>query len=143
MIPLSGIERRWAHTALVTIFPSGIHPRVRGADVIDGGAALERVCQEVPARVAVGLRVAVWLFAFAPLLVLRRLRTLPSLDAGERERAVLGLLSNRVYFVRQLALLLKAFGALIFVAAAGVRESIVARSELVRLGLPKEVRHVA
>jgi hypothetical protein len=143
MIPLSQTERQWAHTALTTIFPSGAHPRVRGADVIDGGAALEGVCQQVPARVALGLRIAVWLFAMSPMIVLLRPRTLRSLDAATRERVVLGLLSSRVYVVRQLALLLKAFGALLFIAADGVREGIVRRDQLLHLGVSKEARHVA
>ena len=143
MIPLTNTERRWAQTALVTIFPSGAHPRVPGADVIDGGEALEGVCQRVPARVALGLRVAVWIFAISPLLVLRRFRTLSSLDPRAREEAVLGLLSYRVYFVRQLALLLKAFGALLYISARGVREKIVGREPVVQLRPSKEARHVA
>jgi hypothetical protein len=143
MIPLTNTERRWAQTALVTIFPSGVHPRVQGADVIDGGQALEGVCQRVPARVALGLRAAVWIFALSPLLVLRRFRTLSSLDPAKREQVVLELLSYRVYFVRQLALLLKAFGALLFIAARGVREGIVRREPVVQLRPSKEARHVA
>jgi hypothetical protein len=143
MIPLTRVERRWAHDALVTIFPSGAHPAVRGADVIDGGASLEEVCQRVPVRVAFGLRAAVWIFALAPFFVLFRLHTLGGLDPALRERVVLALLSSRVYVVRQLALLLKAFGALMFIAAAGVREGIVQRDRLVHLGLAKEARHVA
>ena len=133
MIPLTSIERRWTQVALTSIFPSGVAPHVRGADVIDNGAALEDVCRRVPARVALGLRAAVWIFAFGPLLVLHRLRTLAGLDEKARERVVLALLTHRIYVVRQLALLLKAFGALMFVAAAGVREGIVHPESLVRL----------
>lgn len=144
MIALTGIERDWAHTALTTIFPSDVHPRVRGADVIDCGAALEAVCRSVPARVALGLRLAVWLLAFSPLLLMVRFTTLPHLDAEAREKVVLRLLSSKIYFVRQLALLLKAFGALMFVAAPGVREGIVARDSGIVIGLgKKEARHVA
>jgi hypothetical protein len=77
------------------------------------------------------------------MIVLLRPRTLRSLDAATRERVVLGLLSSRVYVVRQLALLLKAFGALLFIAADGVREGIVRRDQLLHLGVSKEARHVA
>jgi len=147
MMPLTTIEKRWARVALETMFPS--QENVRGADAMDSGEALEGICQTVPARVALGLRAAVWLVALAPLLVAFRLRTLASTASGEREKLVLAMLSHRAYFVRQLALLLKAFGALMFVAAPGVRESIVApaslpRAPLVKIGTKKmEARHVA
>ncbi len=46
--------------------------------------------------------------------------------------------------MRQLTLLLKAFGALMFVSAPGVREKIVGREPLVTLGRKgMEARHVA
>ena len=114
-----------------------------GADAIDGGALLDDVCRALPARVALGLRASVWLIALAPLFVVFRLRTIVGLDDGAREKVVLALLSSRFYFVRQLTLLLKAFGALIFVAAPGVRKSIVGRESLVRLGRKEEAFHAA
>lgn len=140
---LTKLERSWARAALGTMFPSGAHPGVPGADVIDGGESLDEVCRTVPARVALGLRAAVWILALAPLVVLFRLRTLAGLEPASRERVVLALLSSRVYVVRQLTLLLKAFGALIFVAAPGVREAIVGRESLVRLGRKEEAHHAA
>ena len=140
---LTKLERSWARAALATMFPSGAHPGVPGADVIDGGESLDEVCRTVPARVALGLRAAVWILALAPLVVLFRLRTLAGLEPASRERVVLALLSSRVYVVRQLTLLLKAFGALIFVAAPGVREAIVGRESLVRLGRKEEAHHAA
>ena len=139
---MTNLERNWARAALATMFPSGAHPNVPGADKVDGGASLEDVCRTVPPRVALGLRAAVWLVALAPLFVVFRLRTLPGLESDVRERVVLALLSSRLYVVRQLTLLLKAFGALIFVAAPGVRASIVGGSvsheSLVRLGRKKK-----
>ncbi len=145
MIALTTVERAWATSALTTIYPAGAHPRVRGADVIDIGASLEEVLKNAPVRVAFGLRMAVWLFAFAPLYFLR-FRTLPHVDAAGRERMVLALLSSRVYVIRQLAVLLKAFGALMFIRSGGVREAIIKREPVVQIGLgrkEKEERHVA
>jgi len=140
---LTNLERSWARAALATMFPSGADPRVPGADAIDGGASLDEVCRAVPARVALGIRAAVWIVTLAPVFVLFRLRTLAGLDAAAREKVVLALLSSRNYFVRQLTLLLKAFGALIFVAAPGVRRSIVGREPLVRLGRKEGAYHAA
>jgi hypothetical protein len=138
---LTKIERGWARVVLGTMFPSGVHPRVPGADVIDGGEALDDVVRTVPPRVALGLRAALFLLVFAPIAFLK-FRTLPGLPPAMRETVVLTLLSSRIYFVRQLATLLKAFGALMFIAAPGVREKIVGRESLLKLGR-KEVRHVA
>lgn len=138
---LTKIERGWARVVLGTMFPSGVHPRVPGADVIDGGAALDDVVRTVPARVGLGLRVALLLLVLAPIALLK-FRTLPGLTPEAREAVVLSLLSSRVYFVRQLTLLLKAFGALMFVAAPGVREKIIGREPLLKLGR-KESSHVA
>ncbi len=139
---LTKMERNWARVVFETMFPS-IDARVPGADSMDTGAALDDVCRTVPSRVALGLRVALWIVVLAPLALLK-VRTLPGLDAATRESVVLTLLSSRLYFVRQLTLLLKAFGALMFVSAPGVREKIVGREPLVRLGRKElEARHVA
>lgn len=139
---LTNLERTWARVALETMFPSSAQG-IPGVDVIDGGASLDEACRDVPARVALGLRASVWLVTFAPIFVLFRFRTLPGLDDVTREKVVLSLLSNRVYVVRQLTLLLKAFGALLFVSAPGVRECIVAREPLVHIGRKEEVLDVA
>jgi hypothetical protein len=139
---LTKIERGWARVVFGTMFPT-VDPRVPGADSVDTGAALEDVCQTVPSRVALGLRVALLMIILAPL-ALWKFRTLPGLDAATRERVVLTLLSSKLYFVRQLTLLLKAFGALMFVSAPGVRAKIVGRESLVRLGRKEvEARDVA
>ncbi len=151
MMPLTTIERGWARVALETMFPSGVtlegDTRVRGADAIDSGDALEDVCQTVPARVALGLRAAVWLVTLSPLLIAFRFSTLGALAQDDREKIILAMLSHRSYLLRQLALLLKAFGALMFVSAPGVREAIVRREgpSLVKIGTMKklEARHVA
>lgn len=139
---LTKMERSWARVVFGAMFPS-VDPRVPGADSMDAGAALQGVCETVPLRVALGIRIALWLVVLAPLVHFK-FRTLPGLDAGTREAVVLTLLSSRFYFVRQLTLLLKAFGALMFVAAPGVRAKIVGRESLVRLGRNQmEARHVA
>ena len=140
---LTKLERSWARVVFGTMFPSNVHPSVPGADSVDAGESLDQVCRTVPKRVALGLRVALLLLVLAPLAFFK-FRTLPGLDPAARESIVLALLSSRFYFVRQLALLLKAFGALMFVAAPGVREKIAGRESLLRLGRKEvEARHVA
>ena len=140
---LTKLERNWARVVFGTMFPSNVDPRIPGADALDAGEKFDDVCRTVPGRVALGLRVALWLLVLAPLAFFK-FRTLGGLDPASRESIVLALLSSRVYFVRQLALLLKAFGALMFVSAPGVREKIVGRESLLKLGRKEvEARHVA
>ncbi len=131
---LTRVERRWARAAITAMFPSNADPRVPdGAEIVDIDGCLDETCRQVPGRVALGLRAAVWLLAFAPLFVLGKLRTIGGLQPADRERVVVRLLSSPVYVVRQLVLLLKAFGALFLFTAPGVREKVVRPAE--RAGL--------
>lgn len=138
---LTRVEEGWARAALGAMFPGGAHPRLpHGAEAVDTVARFNEICESVPARVAFGLRAALWMIALAPVVVLLRLRTIAGLDAPAREKVVCALLASRVYLVRQLTLLLKAFGALFFVSSPEVRAAIVGDAPaLVTLG-KKEVR---
>jgi hypothetical protein len=133
---LTKLERNWARVVLETMFPSTA--RVPGAEAIDAGESLDEVVRTVPTRVGLGLRAALLLLVLAPLAFFK-FRTLSGLDSEAREHVVLALLGSRIYVVRQLTLLLKAFGALMFIAAPTVRDKIVRPERLVKL----EVRHVA
>lgn len=141
MRALTSMEAAWARAVFGAMFPANAHPRLpHGADAVDVVACFNDVCKSVPARVVVGLRAALWIIALAPIVVLLRLRTIAGLDEDAREKVVLTLLSSRFYFVRQLTLLLKAFGALFFVSSPEVRAAIVGQAPaLVTLGT-KEVR---
>jgi len=142
MRSLTRVEGRWARAAFGAMFPAGAHPRLpHGADAVDMVAIFDQVAQDVPARVVLGLRAALWMIALAPIVLLLRMRTIVGLDDAAREQVVCRLLSSRWYAVRQLTLLLKAFGALFFVSSPEVRAAIVGDDQpaLVTLG-KKEVR---
>ncbi len=138
---LTRIEEGWARAVFGAMFPAGAHPRLpHGADAADVAGSFNEVLERVPGRVSFGLRAALWLIALAPIFVVARLRTIAGLDEGAREKVVLTLLYSRFYYVRQLTLLLKAFGALFFVSSPEVRAAIVSEEPaLVSLG-KKEVR---
>ena len=122
-------ELRWARAAFETIFPENATARLpMGIARLDVEGFLSDVRARSPLDAALGLRIAIWIVALAPIVVLRRFATIASLSRPERERVMRALLASPVYGVRQLVLLLKAIGALLYAGAAPVRTSILSSS---------------
>jgi hypothetical protein len=123
---LTRTENRWAEAAFGAIFPSNAHPELRTGIVdLDVPTFLTDLRSRVPYRSALGLRLAIWMVAFAPLFVLGRFRTITGLDPKAREALVGALLVSSIYPVRQLLILLKAIGALLYGRAASVRAVMI------------------
>ena len=141
---LMKFERGWAQAAFEGLFPSNVDARIPvGARDADMVGLFEDARLAVPPRVALGLRVALWIVALAPLFTIGKLVTIGGLHGLDRERVLLALLASPFYFVRQLTMLLKAFGALFFLSVPGVREAIVGapNPQLMTLGMKKESSH--
>lgn len=141
---LMKFEHQWAEVVFDGMFPAKADARIpMGARDADMVGLFEEARNMVPARVALGLRLALWLVAMAPLFTIGKLVTIGGLADADRERVLLALLSSPLYFVRQLTLLLKTFGAFFFLTAPGVREAIVKApgKALVKLGMKKESNH--
>jgi len=118
---LSRIENRWADAAIGAIFPGSSDDGfadIRGMDV---AGFLREVFRVVPLQAALGIRVAVWLVAIAPLFVLGRFATIAGLTVADRERVVGRLVASRWYAVRSLVLILKTMGALLYAGDDRVR----------------------
>jgi hypothetical protein len=114
-------ERRWAAAAMEAIFPGSLEAGladIRGMDV-DG--FVRGLLSDLPFRAALGVRMAVWLVALAPIFVLKRFGTLVALSIVERERVIGALVASRIYVVRSLVLVLKTMGALLYAADSRVR----------------------
>ena len=92
--------------------------------VTGGSGFLGRVVASVPSKVALGLRLAVWIVALAPLFVLGRVATITSLAPSDRERVVAALVTSRNYALRSLVMILKTMGALLYAADDSVRERL-------------------
>jgi len=138
---LMKFEHRWVEAVYDGMFPAKADVRIPvGARDADMVGLFEDAREAVPARVAFGLRIAVWLVALSPLFTIGKLVTIGGLAGADRERVLLALLSSPLYFVRQLTMLLKAFGALFFLSVPGVREAIVQAPQkaLVKLGMKKK-----
>jgi hypothetical protein len=123
---LTATENRWAEAAFGAIFPSNAHPKLRtGIVELDVPTFLTDLRSRVPYRSALGLRLAIWMVALAPIFVLHRFRTITGLDPKAREALVGALLVSSIYPVRQLVILLKAIGALLYGRAASVRSVMI------------------
>ena len=116
---LAKFELRWARLAFTTIYPG--FDGLAGIAAMDTDAFLVELCRVVPLKSAMGLRLGIWLVALAPLFVLRRFATITGLAVADRERMIATLLVSPSYVVRQLVLILKTMGAMLYAGSAVVR----------------------
>jgi hypothetical protein len=119
---LARFERNWARAALGAIYPKGASPALPiGIGDLDIEAFLADLLRRIPLTAALGLRVAIWIVALAPVFLMRRLATVARLGPLEQQALVALLLSSSSYAVRQLVMALKATGGLLYGAAESVR----------------------
>lgn len=138
---LMSFEKRWATTALTGIYAQredGVRVSFEHVD-----ASLDETMRVVPWRSGMGLRIAIWMVALSPIWLLMRLGTIASVSAADRGAALARLIYHRNYFVRQLALLFKAFGALWVFRDPVLREAVVRPRERLMTLKKKETGHVA
>ncbi|MEO6419853.1 MAG: hypothetical protein ABIP39_10625 [Polyangiaceae bacterium] len=124
MRTLTKIESRWARGAFGAIFPANELTGIGICD-LDVETFLMEVRSATTFKSALGVRAAIWIVAFAPLFVLGKLRTISGLDQASREVVVGALMASPIYFVRQLTMLLKAIGAILYAGAPAVRKIMV------------------
>jgi hypothetical protein len=92
----------------------------------------------LPFRAALGVRLAVWLVALAPLFILLRFATIARLTIEDRERVIATLVMSESYAMRSLVLVLKAMGALLYAADDGVRTRLTPpRSHVAQLRIKR------
>src|SRR5260370_26592796 len=117
----TGCGNEWARAAIGAIFPGSVEQGFADIAAMDVPGFLDRVIRTVPFRAALALRLAIWLVALAPLLVLGRPSTISRLALPDREVLMARLVSNKAYAIRSLVMILKTMGALLYAADAGVR----------------------
>jgi hypothetical protein len=125
---LSRLEMRWAEASMGAIFPGSSESGLAGIQAMDVRGFLGQVMRIVPFQSALGLRLAVWLVALAPLFVLGRLCTIAGLVPADREKVVGRLVASRAYAIRSLVLILKAIGALLYAGDDAVRARMLVPS---------------
>lgn len=115
-------EKRWATQLLAGFAPangSGLAPR-RGE--VDYAAVLLRMMREATPIAALGLRVAIWLCALAPLWLWGKLATVSKLAVERHPDLLRELLGHRLFVVRELTMLLKLCAAMALLGAPSVRQ---------------------
>jgi hypothetical protein len=122
---LSRVELGWAEAALGAIFPGSSEVGLDGIGSMDVRGFLESLCRAVPLKAALGLRLAVWVVALAPLFVLARFATIRDLELAEREALVGKLMTSPLYGVRSVVMILKTFGAMLYAGHARVRARLI------------------
>ncbi|MCS6798522.1 MAG: hypothetical protein NZ898_08325 [Myxococcota bacterium] len=100
-------ERRWAHDVMSSFAPPGGPGLAPDPGRVDFVGALRTQMRASTPLAALGLRLAVWMAALAPLWTLGRLRTIRGLRPAERAAVLARLLRSRLYLVRELTLFLK------------------------------------
>jgi hypothetical protein len=133
---LTRFEDRWAEATMGAIFPGSTENGLRDIRAMNVGGFLRQLMRSVPFQAALGVRLAVWLVALAPLFVLGRFATIVGLTSADRERVVSTLVVSKSYVVRSLILVLKTMGALLYADDRAVRARMLvpaAKSGLVTL----------
>jgi hypothetical protein len=137
---LMGFENAWAGAALGAMFPGSCDVGLDGIGAMDVAGFMHAMMRRLPLRSALGLRVAVWIAALAPLFELGRVTTIARLKPSDRERLVVRLVKSRLYIVRSLMMMLKTFGALLYAGDASVRARLTAAPPARRSLVPLRLR---
>ncbi len=137
MRSMTKVERGWARAALGAIYPSGACDALpMGVCEFDVEGFLDDLFQRIPLQAVLGLRVAVWIVALAPVFLLGRVVTIVRLSEEERQAVVARLLSSTIYSVRQLVVALKATGGLFYGGVGAVRAAVLGDDEAPALREP-------
>jgi hypothetical protein len=103
---MGGLEQRWTELVLSSFAGSDAGFAVRPEEV-DYVAGAQRFMGAASDKARLGLRFAVLLAITAPLWMCGRFRSLGGLPREERSRLLDAMSRHRVFFVRELCLLLK------------------------------------
>jgi hypothetical protein len=125
---LFGFELTWATAAFGAVLPERTalpHGIVR----MNPAGFLAETIAGAPLVQSVGLRLALWVVALAPLWLLRTPKTISGLVAEERELVLARLLASSVYPIRQLAFTFKALASMLYAQSADARRAMTESSD--------------
>ena len=103
---MTGVEQGWTRVVLSSFAGSSAGFTV-GDDEVDYLAGARRFMDAASDKACLGLRVAILMVMTAPLWMLGRFTSLRGLTREERSELLERMLRHRVFFVRELCLLLK------------------------------------
>ena len=93
-------------------------PRVGEVDYVD---AMQRMMRAGTPKARLGIHLALWIVALAPLWMLVSVRTMAGLPIARRSQILERCLRHRAFVVRELALLLKVGASFALLGTASVR----------------------
>jgi hypothetical protein len=115
------IEQDWAADVLTAFTAPGGPGLQPAAGEVDYLKAFRRMRGGSTALAAFGMRLGVWLVAFAPLLLLGRLATFSGLARPEQSALLARMLVHKHALIRELTMLLKMAAAMALLGTASVR----------------------
>jgi hypothetical protein len=119
---MMAFERRWARHLLAAFAPAGSAGLSPSEHEVDYLGVLTRMMRETTPLAALGLRLAIWMAALAPLWLWGRISTISKLKSDRRTQLLVELLAHRVFAVRELSLLLKLCAAMALLGAPSMRQ---------------------
>ena len=121
---LFAFEKAWAEVTFAAMFPDGTR-LPRGVSGMHPGVFLDDTIAAVDLEPSLGIRLALWICAFSPVLFLRRPVLITGVSPDERERALDLATKSSIYAIRQLVIALKAMAALLYAQAPDVRQTMM------------------
>lgn len=126
---LTSFERAWTDAAWGAIFPAPPagydRPHlVHGIEDQQPGRYLDEVLQIIPFEQMVGLRLTLWVVAFAPLFALKKLATIATLGLADRVRVMEIMITSESYLVRQMATGFKAVATMLYARSKAIRSQM-------------------
>jgi len=116
------IEKRWATSILEAFAPSGPTDGLApDPGEVDYARTIGAMARAASARAALGLRLAIFLVALAPIWLWGRLTIAPRLAIDERTELLRELLAHPSFVVRELTTLLKLAAAFALLGTSTVR----------------------
>jgi hypothetical protein len=121
---LFDFELAWARAAFGAVFPESV-AMPHGIASLEPERDFADLIAVCPLEQAIGLRLSIWMVALAPLVLLRRARTIAGVSPPEREAVLTLLLASSIYAVRQLTVAFKAMAALLYARAPEIRAAML------------------
>lgn len=117
------LEQTWAAAAFGAFFPERT-ALPHGIAQMDPGRFLADTIASAPLEQSLGLRLTLWMVALAPVILLRRLGTIATIEPNERQRVLESLIASRIYAVRQLVVAFKAMASLLYTQSPAIRAAM-------------------
>lgn len=132
MMAWTAAERRWRDTLLAALIPSGPGdgpPGLADVDTTSFWIDLERAA---PPLLRLGLRLAVWVLTWLPLLFIGCPRRFSALGPTDRDRMLERVAASRVFLLRQLLQTLRVIACFAYFRAPEVRSHFAPNDEAER-----------